>query len=73
MERNYEIKNYRGECMQAYTTSNKGAIKRNAETTQHRARGKTTDADEVIPPVPSLPDDYDPFTPEQRDTTTAYT
>eukprot|EP00971_Amphidinium_carterae_P072338 1430943-Amphidinium_carterae.1 len=59
--------------MQAYTTRKKGAIRRNADRAQHQTRGEDTDADEVPPPVPTLPDDYDPFTPEQQDTVTAYT
>eukprot|EP00971_Amphidinium_carterae_P141264 2799001-Amphidinium_carterae.2 len=59
--------------MQEYTTNNAGAVRRNAERATHRAQGETTDADEVLPPLPTLEADYDPFTPEQRETITAYT
>eukprot|EP00971_Amphidinium_carterae_P193499 3839733-Amphidinium_carterae.1 len=49
--------------MQAYTTRNEPIIRRNAERQQHRAEGGQTNADEPVPPaVPTLPDDYDPFT-----------
>eukprot|EP00971_Amphidinium_carterae_P236610 4696022-Amphidinium_carterae.2 len=59
--------------MQDYTTAKGGIVRRNAAKTQRRAQGETVEADEVMPPVPTLPDDYDPFTPDQREIIAAYT
>eukprot|EP00971_Amphidinium_carterae_P313321 6226820-Amphidinium_carterae.1 len=59
--------------LQEHTAANAGAVRRNADRAGHRAGGETTDADEVLPPVPTLPDDYDPFTPDQREIITANT
>eukprot|EP00971_Amphidinium_carterae_P119237 2361863-Amphidinium_carterae.1 len=59
--------------MQVYTTRNESIIRRNAERQQHRADGEQTNADEQLPPIPTPPDDYDPFTAEQRATIAAYT
>eukprot|EP00971_Amphidinium_carterae_P095164 1882706-Amphidinium_carterae.1 len=44
--------------MQAHTTRNEPIFRRSAERQQHRAEGGQTDADEPLPPVPTLPDDY---------------
>eukprot|EP00971_Amphidinium_carterae_P287486 5706516-Amphidinium_carterae.1 len=76
MKRKYEEKLREQELqrrMQAYTTRNEPIIRRNAERQQHRAEGGQTDADEQLPPVPTLPDGYDPFTAEQRAPIAAYT
>eukprot|EP00971_Amphidinium_carterae_P110440 2187902-Amphidinium_carterae.2 len=59
--------------MQDYTTANAGAIRKNASRAAHRLQGDTVEADEVLPPVPTLPDDYDLFSPEQRESINAYT
>eukprot|EP00971_Amphidinium_carterae_P126050 2497296-Amphidinium_carterae.2 len=59
--------------MQDYTTSNAGAVRKNASQAAHRLQGNTVEADEVLPPVPTLPDDYDPFIPEERESINAHT
>eukprot|EP00971_Amphidinium_carterae_P034775 684572-Amphidinium_carterae.2 len=75
MERRYEIDNYRliQRLMQDNATANGGIVRRNAARAQRQVQVETVEAEEVMPPVPTLPDDYDPFTPEQREITTAYT
>eukprot|EP00971_Amphidinium_carterae_P249369 4949953-Amphidinium_carterae.1 len=48
-------------------------IRRNAERQQRRAAGVDTYQEEVIPPAPTVADDFEPFTPEQRSTISEYT
>eukprot|EP00971_Amphidinium_carterae_P008437 166491-Amphidinium_carterae.1 len=48
-------------------------IKRNAERQQRRAAGIEAEPDELIPQAPTVPDDFEPFTPEQREAIAEYT
>eukprot|EP00971_Amphidinium_carterae_P249370 4949954-Amphidinium_carterae.1 len=48
-------------------------IRRNAERQQRQAAGVDADQDEVRPQAPTLPDDFEPFAPEQKETIADYT
>eukprot|EP00971_Amphidinium_carterae_P338761 6476260-Amphidinium_carterae.1 len=65
MQRRYETK--------SYNDFYDSMIKRNAERQKRRAAGLDADPDEPIPQAPTVPNDFEPFTSEQRETIAEYT
>eukprot|EP00971_Amphidinium_carterae_P330573 6463683-Amphidinium_carterae.2 len=50
------------------TMTNRLSIKRNAAKKRRRDRGKPTSDDRLPPLAPELPEDYGPFTTEEKET-----
>eukprot|EP00971_Amphidinium_carterae_P304481 6050506-Amphidinium_carterae.2 len=62
------------ELQRLYTTRTEPIIRRNAERKQRRDAGiQGVDADEAAPPAPEVPDDFEAFTADHRETIVDYT